>query len=41
MSETTGSIDCPQCSMSFDTREELEHHSRQEHAPAKEGPKKD
>ena len=32
MSETTGSINCPECSMEFDTRDELERHSRQAHA---------
>jgi len=32
MSETTGSINCPECSMEFDTRDELERHSRQVHA---------
>jgi|GEM_PF-3654709 len=35
MSETTGSIDCPACDMSFDSREELERHSRLEHAKGK------
>lgn len=35
--ETTGSIDCPECSLSFDTREELARHSRQQHAIIKEG----
>ena len=27
-SETTGSIDCPECSLSFDSREELVRHSK-------------
>jgi uncharacterized Zn finger protein (UPF0148 family) len=32
MSETTGTINCPACGMSFDTRAELERHSKQQHA---------
>ena len=32
MSETTGSIDCPNCGFSFDTRDELERHARLQHA---------
>lgn len=32
MSETTGSINCPECGMSYDTRDELERHARQSHA---------
>jgi uncharacterized C2H2 Zn-finger protein len=32
MSESTGGINCPECGMSFDTREELGRHSRQQHA---------
>ena len=30
--ETSGSINCPLCSMEFDSQNELERHSRQEHA---------
>ena len=33
-SETTGSINCPECSLSFDTRGELERHSRVQHGGA-------
>jgi uncharacterized C2H2 Zn-finger protein len=32
MSESTGGINCPECGMSFDTRDELGRHSRQQHA---------
>jgi hypothetical protein len=32
MSESTGGINCPECGMSFDTRDELSRHSRQQHA---------
>ena len=32
MSETTGTINCPECGMSFDTRDELARHARQSHA---------
>jgi uncharacterized C2H2 Zn-finger protein len=35
MSETTGTINCPECGMSFDTRDELERHARQSHAAKK------
>ena len=28
---TTGNINCPECSLSFDTRMELERHSREQH----------
>jgi hypothetical protein len=31
MSETTGTINCPECGMSFDTRDELARHARQSH----------
>jgi uncharacterized C2H2 Zn-finger protein len=30
--ETSGSINCPLCSMEFDSQNELERHSRQQHA---------
>jgi hypothetical protein len=32
MSESIGGLNCPECGMSFDTREELARHSRQQHA---------
>jgi hypothetical protein len=32
MSESSGGINCPECGMSFDTRDELGRHSRQQHA---------
>jgi uncharacterized C2H2 Zn-finger protein len=32
MSESTGGINCPECGMSFDTRDELGRHSRKQHA---------
>jgi hypothetical protein len=32
MSESTSGINCPECGMSFDTRDELSRHSRQQHA---------
>lgn len=32
MSETTGSVNCPECGMEFDSQEELARHSRQIHA---------
>jgi uncharacterized C2H2 Zn-finger protein len=31
MSESIGGINCPECGISFDTREELARHSRQQH----------
>jgi hypothetical protein len=31
MSESTSGINCPECGMSFDTRDELSRHSRQQH----------
>ena len=38
MSETTGSINCPQCGMEFDSRNELAQHSRDSHAIASSNP---
>jgi len=32
MVETTETIGCPECGIPFDTRDELERHSRQIHA---------
>jgi hypothetical protein len=32
MSESTGGINCPECGMSFETKDELGRHSRQQHA---------
>lgn len=34
MYETTGSVNCPECGMEFDSREELARHSSQIHAIA-------
>jgi uncharacterized C2H2 Zn-finger protein len=31
MSEMTGSVNCPECAMEFDSRDELTRHSRQIH----------
>jgi hypothetical protein len=35
MPETTETISCPECDIPFDTRDELERHSRQQHAMIK------
>ena len=32
MSQSTSGINCPECGMSFDTRDELSRHGRQQHA---------
>ena len=34
MSETTGSVNCPECGMEFDSRDELARHSKHIHAIA-------
>jgi uncharacterized C2H2 Zn-finger protein len=31
-SETTGGINCPECTLTFDSMEELERHSKKQHA---------